>query len=239
MQVDKVQTDPATTTGSCQGVEKSNPSIGDGGGGGSVSSGCAGGGGDGGNHGQNENRGNSGAGGSESSCAPGENREKSASAGGGGNIEGRIKNLFKRPDSPVVQNTDQNKKVPSGIKNIQQRKPAPIPAEADAVPSKNYCAIISSKLLRGKAGTIGGIASGQGNSECGSFFNKGDNWVLRTVYKEDIPSQSVSSLSFNPVKWICASCPKSHPIFFLGGGGGRQDCCGYCRSKLYPTVAVS
>ena len=98
--------------------------------------------------------------------------------------------------------------------------PAPIPAEADAVPSKTYRAIISSKMLKGKAGTIGGIASGQGNSECGSFFNKGDNRVLRTVYKEDIQSQSVSSLSFNPVKWVCAACPKSHPVF--GGGRARE-----------------
>jgi hypothetical protein len=75
-------------------------------------------------------------------------------------------------------------------------------------------------MLKGKAGTIGGIASGQGNSECGSFFNKGDNRVLRTVYKEDIQSQSVSSLSFNPVKWVCAACPKSHPVF--GGGEGKR-----------------
>jgi hypothetical protein len=75
-------------------------------------------------------------------------------------------------------------------------------------------------MLKGKAGTIGGIASGQGNSECGSFFNKGDNRVLRTVYKEDIQSQSVSSLSFNPVKWVCAACPKSHPVF--GGGEGQR-----------------
>jgi len=128
-------------------------------------------------------------------------------------------NNFKMPNIPAAQKTDPKTKVPSGVKKIQKKIPAPIPAEADAVPSKNYRAIIASKELKGKAGTIGGIASGQGESFCGSFFNKGDNRVLRTVYKEDIPSQSVSSLSFNPVKWVCTACPKSHPIF--GGAGGN------------------
>jgi hypothetical protein len=93
----------------------------------------------------------------------------------------------------------------------------PIPAEADAVPSKTYTKIISGKVLKGKVGTIGGITSGQGLTECGSFFNKGDNRVLRSVYKEEISSMSVSSLSFNPVKWVCASCPSGHPVF----GGGK------------------
>ncbi len=69
------------------------------------------------------------------------------------------------PDIPLVQNTDPKKKVPTGVKNIQKQKSTPIPAEVDAVPSKTYRAIITSKLLKGKAGTIGGIASGQGNSE--------------------------------------------------------------------------
>jgi len=27
---------------------------------------------------------------------------------------------------------------------------------------------------------------------------------------------SVSSLSFNPVKWVCSSCPASHPVFGEG-----------------------
>jgi hypothetical protein len=121
-----------------------------------------------------------------------------------------------------LKKTIQKRRFQSGYKNIPKQKSSPIPAEADAVPSKTYRAIISSKMLKGKAGTIGGIASGQGNSECGSFFNKGDNRVLRTVYKEDIQSQSVSSLSFNPVKWVCAACPKSHPVF--GGGGGSENC---------------
>jgi hypothetical protein len=110
-------------------------------------------------------------------------------------------------------------KVPTGVKNPGPKKTVSlIPAEADAVPSKTYTKIISGKLLKGKVGTIGGITSGQGLSECGSFFNKGDNRVLRSVYKEDISSMSVSSLSFSPVKWVCSSCPSVHPVF---GGGGK------------------
>jgi hypothetical protein len=139
---------------------------------------------------------------------------------GGGHSLGSSGNNFKMPAIPTTQKNNPKKKVPIGVQKIPKEKPSPIPAEADAVPSKTYRAIISSKMLKGKAGTIGGIASGQGNSECGSFFNKGDNRVLRTVYKEDIQSQSVSSLSFNPVKWVCAACPKSHPVF--GGGEGQR-----------------
>jgi hypothetical protein len=127
-----------------------------------------------------------------------------------------LQNKFKIPNMPKNCAIE---KVPSGVKNpVSTKTVNPIPAEADAVPSKTYTKIIASKLLKGKVGTIGGITSGQGNSECGSFFNKGDNRVLRSVYKEDISTMSVSSLSFNPVKWVCSSCPSSHPVF--GGGGG-------------------
>ena len=127
-----------------------------------------------------------------------------------------LKKKFKIPNMPKNSAIE---KVPSGVKNpVPTKTVNPIPAEADAVPSKTYTKIITSKLLKGKVGTIGGITSGQGNSECGSFFNKGDNRVLRSVYKEDISTMSVSSLSFNPVKWVCSSCPSSHPVF--GGGGG-------------------
>jgi len=124
-----------------------------------------------------------------------------------------LQNKFKIPKNAAFE------KVPSGVKKpVPTKTVNPIPAEADAVPSKTYSKIITSKVLKGKVGTIGGITSGQGSSECGSFFNKGDNRVLRSVYKEDISTMSVSSLSFNPVKWVCSSCPSSHPVF---GGGGR------------------
>jgi hypothetical protein len=91
-----------------------------------------------------------------------------------------------------------------------------IPAEADAVPSDSYKKIHASKLLKGKPAASGGTGSDQVlNSECGSFFNPGDNRILRTVYQEDPLSLSVTSLSFNPVTWECSQCPKPGP----GGGG--------------------
>ncbi len=97
----------------------------------------------------------------------------------------------------------EDKKIPTGVKSVQAQKKIPIAAEADAVPSKKYRAIISGKQLKGKVGTIGGITSGQGQSDCGNFYNKGDELILRSFYKEDISSMFISSLSFNPVNWVC------------------------------------
>jgi hypothetical protein len=95
-----------------------------------------------------------------------------------------------------------------------------IPAEADAVPSDSYKKIHASKLLKGKPAASGGTGSDQVlNSECGSFFNPGDNRILRTVYQEDPMSLSVTSLSFNPVTWECSQCPKKHKILDQGGRG--------------------
>ncbi len=57
-------------------------------------------------------------------------------------------------------------KVSTGVKDPGPKKTVnPIPAEADAVPSKTYTSIISSKMLKGKVGNIGGITSGHGVSE--------------------------------------------------------------------------
>ena len=146
-----------------------------------------------------------------------------------------LQSKFKIPDIPKSSSSE---KVPTGVKDPGPKKIVnPIPAEADAVPSKTYMSIISSKMLKGKVGTIGGITSGQGVSECGSFFNKGDNRVLRSVYKEDISTMSVSSLSFNPVKWVCSSCPSSHPVFGEGGGY-QQDCYSFGRPKLPRCAAI-
>jgi hypothetical protein len=75
-------------------------------------------------------------------------------------------------------------------------------------------------MLKGKPAASGGTGSDQVlNSECGSFFNSGDNRILRTVYQEDPLSLSVTSLSFNPVTWECSQCPKKHKVFDQGGGG--------------------
>jgi hypothetical protein len=139
-------------------------------------------------------------------------------------------NLASNPDHNVSEsaagtiNPNLNK-VPSGVKKpnfanpLPPKKPDPI--EPDAVPSKSYEAIIENKKKKEKAGTIGGIASGQGPLECGSFYNKGDNRVLRSVYKEDVSSLSFSSMSFNPVTWKCTACPSSHSVFEANAKGGR------------------
>jgi hypothetical protein len=105
------------------------------------------------------------------------------------------------------------KKVPTGVKKPEIPVKNSDVSEPDAVPSKTYSVIISNKKKNEKASTIGGIASGQDPTECGSFFNPGDNRTLRSVYKEDVTSGSVSSMSFNPVSWMCTACPRSHSVF--------------------------
>ncbi len=108
------------------------------------------------------------------------------------------------------------KEIPTGSQatktNVSLPPKRPDPVEPDAVPSKTYDAILTNKKRKEKAGTIGGIASGQGPTECGSFFNKGDNRVLRSVYREDVNSLYISCLSFNPVNWKCLSCPSNHSV---------------------------
>jgi hypothetical protein len=112
------------------------------------------------------------------------------------------------------------KSVPGKISKKPAVTPKAIPAEADAVPSDSYKKIHASKLLKGKPAASGGTGSDQVlNSECGSFFNPGDNCILRTVYQEDPLSLSVTSLSFNPVTWECSQCSKKHKILDQGGGG--------------------
>ncbi len=101
--------------------------------------------------------------------------------------------------------------------------------EADFVPPKTYKAIVANKKNKEKVGTIGGITSGQDPIECGSFYNSSDNRVARSVYKEDLVSMSVTSMSINPKTWICTACPKSHSVLEEGGRGGggpeaQRDC---------------
>jgi hypothetical protein len=117
-----------------------------------------------------------------------------------------------------------------------------IPEEADAAQSESYKKIHASKMLKGVPAASGGTSTGQVlNSECGSFFNPGDNRISRTVYQEDHLSLSVTSLSFNPTNWECSQCPKKHRIFEQGGGGkcsvpvivlSDQNFPGYC--LLFP-----
>ncbi len=110
----------------------------------------------------------------------------------------------------------------SGSKNSENVLPKikTVPAEADLIPPKTYKAIVANKKNKEKVGTIGGITSGQDPVECGSFYNSSDNRVARSVYKEDLLSMSVTSLSFNPKNWMRTACPKSHSVVEEGGRGG-------------------
>jgi len=60
-------------------------------------------------------------------------------------------------------------------------------------------------------------------TECGSFYNKGDNRVNRSVLKEDICSGTVTSLSMSPQSWLCSACPVRHNILRKSGSGGRGE----------------
>jgi hypothetical protein len=110
----------------------------------------------------------------------------------------------------------------SGSKSSENVLPKikPVPAEADLIPPKTYKAIVANKKNKEKVGTFGGITSGQDPIDCGSFYNSSDNRVARSVYKEDLTSMSVTSLSFNPKNWMCTACPKSHSVVEEGGRGG-------------------
>jgi hypothetical protein len=130
----------------------------------------------------------------------------------------------KNVESGGKNNKNENsfKKVPTGVKKPEIPAKNSDVSEADGVPSRTYSAIISNKKKNEKASTIGCIASGQDPTECGSCFNPDDNRILRSVYKEDVTSGLVSSMSFNPVSWMCTACPRSHSVFEVKiGEGGR------------------
>jgi hypothetical protein len=95
--------------------------------------------------------------------------------------------------------------------------------EKDAIPSDIYKSILAAKLARVTPAAIPGTGRSTADTSCGSFYNAGDNQIRRAVYKENVAKLSVTSISFNPVTWECASCPNRHPV--LGkdeaGGDGR------------------
>ncbi len=101
-------------------------------------------------------------------------------------------------------------------------------AEADAVPSSSYKAILNAKVNKLTPPAIPGIGPATAKLDCGSFYNTGDNRIRRSVYKENIANLMITSSSFNPVSWECASCPSKHRIFEGGessGGGGEGGNC--------------
>jgi hypothetical protein len=141
------------------------------------------------------------------------------------NIENQ-KNQTESGSSKITENSC-SETVPPKIKTV--------PAEADLIPPKTYKAIVANKKLKEKVGTIGGITSGQDPIECGSFYNNSDNRVARSVYREDLISMSVTSMSFNPKNWLCTACPKSHSVLEGGGGaGGMVGQSSLSRIKIFP-----
>jgi hypothetical protein len=117
------------------------------------------------------------------------------------------------PSSNIPPNL---RKVPAMVKPPLMPPPPP-PAEADAAASETYKAIMAGRSVKNTPPTLRGTGRAKANTDCGSFFNKGDNRVSRSVYKENVTKMYVSSMSFNPVTWECSACPRKHSI--LGGGG--------------------
>jgi len=122
----------------------------------------------------------------------------------------------------------------------------PLPAEADVIPSDIYSKVHSSILLKKRPAAIGGTGPDLDipHSECGSFFNKGDNRVVRSVFQVNNVDLSITSLSFNPASWICASCPKKHGILTTGtvsengngGEGGKRRLVIVLADQNFPAV---
>ena len=106
-----------------------------------------------------------------------------------------------------------NHKVPSMVKPPIM----PPPTEPDVKASDTYKAIMAGRSVKNTPSTLRGTGRASANTDCGSFYNKGDNRVSRSVYKENVAKMYVSSMSFNPVSWECSACPRKHSI--LGGGG--------------------
>jgi hypothetical protein len=120
-------------------------------------------------------------------------------------------------------------KVPSIVQPPKPVKKKTQEVEVDAVPTQTYKSILAAKINKITPPTIPGTGAASANTDCGSFYNTGDNRIRRSVYKENVATLTVSSLSFNPVTWECASCPTKHDILGgegasrggEGGGGGR------------------
>jgi hypothetical protein len=126
----------------------------------------------------------------------------------------------------------------------KSRVPAMVPPakkkqekELDAVPSATYKSILAAKVKKITPPTIPGTGKATANLDCGSFYNTGDNRIRRAVYKENVATLTVSSISFNPVTWECSSCPVKHPILgggASGGGGGASGGGGGGAASRYP-----
>jgi hypothetical protein len=97
--------------------------------------------------------------------------------------------------------------------------------EADTDPSDVYLSIKAQNKMKRLLAVLDGTGTNPKAifTECGSFYNKGDNGVARSVVKEDICTGTVTSLSFSPQSWLCSSCPVRHSILKKSGSGGRGE----------------
>ena len=110
--------------------------------------------------------------------------------------------------------------------------------EKDAIPSDTYKSILAAKISRITPATIPGTGSGVADTSCGSFYNPGDNRIRRAVYKENVANLTVTSMSFNPVTWECASCPSRHPILNgeNGDDGGEGRAVIFLTDQNFPAI---
>jgi len=122
------------------------------------------------------------------------------------------------------EKTAQSKSIPLRLQKVPAMFKEPLPpqpkqaVEPPATPSATYKAIMGGRSAKNTNSVLAGTGTAKSKTNCGSFFNPGDNRVLRSVYKEIVATLTVSSLSFNPIGWECSACPKKHSV--LGGGGG-------------------
>jgi hypothetical protein len=77
-----------------------------------------------------------------------------------------------------------NPKVPSMVKPpIMPPPPPPSPIEVDAIASSTYKAIMAGRSVKNTPSTLRGTGRANANTDCGTFYNKGDNRVSHSVYK--------------------------------------------------------
>jgi hypothetical protein len=155
------------------------------------------------------------------------NSADSAQSGGDANsAASSINNSEANSAAKGDANSASNASIPLHLKKVPAMFKPPLPpqpkpaAEAPATPSTTYKAIMGGRSAKNSNSVLAGTGSAKSKNNCGSFFNQGDNRVLRSVYKENVATLTVSSLSFNPVSWECSACPKKHSILGGGGGGG-------------------
>jgi hypothetical protein len=89
--------------------------------------------------------------------------------------------------------------------------------EPDIIPTETYRKIRENLKKANILPTIGGSGSGSvADESVGSFYNKGDNRMARSLIKENANALFTTSKSFNSENWDCYACPVKHSV--LGGG---------------------